>query len=903
MVQSKNSWGTEVDIITLDVESYYDQQYSLSKITIEEYVRSDLFEVIGVGVKVNDGDTEWYSGTMDNIKKYLEKFDFEHSLVLAHNAMFDAAILSWRFGRCPAGWLDTISMSRAIHSTEVGNSLAALSEHYGLGTKGNEVISAMGKRRLDFSAEALTCYGEYCKNDVELTWKLFNILAAGFPANELRLIDLTIKMFSEPVLELAPNYLEQHLLAVRAKKEGFLSAVAEHGGKADLMSNEKFASLLDSMDVVVPRKISLRTGKETWAFAKSDEGFKELLDHPNPLVQAVCAARIGVKSTQEETRTERFLAIARRGKLPVPLRYYAAHTGRWGGDEKINLQNLKRDSKLKHAIMAPEGYMVIDSDSSQIEARTVAWLAGQDDLVRAFENGEDVYKIMASAIYGKPEADITKDERFVGKTTILGCFSADTKVLTDNGWKRIVEVQATDMLWDGEEWITHQGVIPKGLREVVTAYGIDATPEHEILTEHGWQEWYEVATNATLFQSALSKANLLSLHGRCTKSALVNLPDITQSLNVPADGKEELTDITSKQGVLHAAILALKKQVIVLARSIGGTKISYLTSSIGRGFSTVSQAVSHVATHLLANNTVVTGDGGLRYTNHGERIGGHSCGTSYRSLDGKTKHVTLTGLTTTKGMNLTTYDLRHDPKTQGIDVQSVSCKKKLMTYDIAYAGPRNRYTIATSAGSIIVHNCGYGMGAVKFRAQLKVYGVSVSEDEAQRIITIYRETYPMIPLLWRKAGKAIEAMSENATVDLGVDGVLVVDGAKGIRLPNGLYLKYPNLRKIAKDDKEEWAYDTKKGRSLVFTRIYGGKLIENICQALARIVIGEQMLMVARKYKVAMTVHDAIACVVPISEVKSAQEYIELCMRIRPSWAQGLPLNCESGHGHSYGDC
>jgi DNA polymerase len=167
-------------------------------------------------------------------------------------------------------------------------------------------------------------------------------------------------------------------------------------------------------------KKSLATGRQTYAFSKTDEEFKALLEHPDTQVQALVAARLGVKSTIEETRTERFIGIALRGPMPVPLRYYAAHTGRWGGDDKLNLQNLPRTSPLKKAILAPYGYVIIDSDSSQIEARTLAWLAGQDDLVEAFDRGEDVYRIMASAIYLKAIEDVTKDERFVGKTTILG---------------------------------------------------------------------------------------------------------------------------------------------------------------------------------------------------------------------------------------------------------------------------------------------------------------------------------------------------------------------------------------------------------------------------------------------------------------------------------------------------
>ena len=125
-----------MNIITLDFETYYSQTYSLSKLTTEEYVRGKEFEVIGVSVKVNDGETQWFSGTDADIKQFLESFDFDDNLALAHNAMFDAAILTWHFGIHPRGWLDTLSMARAIHSTEVGGSLDKLTQHYGLGQKG-----------------------------------------------------------------------------------------------------------------------------------------------------------------------------------------------------------------------------------------------------------------------------------------------------------------------------------------------------------------------------------------------------------------------------------------------------------------------------------------------------------------------------------------------------------------------------------------------------------------------------------------------------------------------------------------------------------------------------------------------------------------------------------------------
>jgi len=432
------------------------------------------------------------------------------------------------------------------------------------------------------------------------------------------LIDLTLRMFTEPTITLETSILTEHIKKIKATKERLMSAIAHD--RKELMSNAKFAELLEKLNVVVPRKISPTTGKETYAFAKTDEEFKKLLEHENEKVQALVAARLGVKSTIEETRTQRFIDIAGRGTLPIPLRYYAAHTGRWGGDDKINMQNLPRGSQLKKAMCAPEGYKFIDCDLSQIEARTLAWLAEADDLVEAFDRGDDVYKIMASAIYDKPEDEITKEERFVGKTTILGA--------------------------------------------------------------------------------------------------------------------------------------------------------------------------------------------------------------------------------------------------------------------------------------------GYGMGAAKFKSQLKTFGVELEQDECDRIIKVYRETYPDIPKLWRSAGKALKNIMEDKTFDFGREGVVWANGSVGIELPNGLYVRYPNLRNETDEEgNTETVYDTRRGRAILPNRIYGGKVIENVCQALARIVIGEQLLRVSQKYKVVMTVHDAIGCIAPEDEVEQAMEFVEKSMKVRPKWASDLPLDCEGGWGESYGTC
>jgi DNA polymerase len=603
------------------METYYDKDYSLSKITTEEYVRDPRFQVIGVGVKVNDDKTEWFSGTHGKIKEFLAQYDWANSAVLVHNMMFDGSILSWRFGIRPKALFDTLCMARAIHGVEKSASLKALAENYAVGEKGTEVLDAKGKRRGDFTPEELSAYGRYCINDVDLTYDIFNIMMSrGFPKSELKLIDLTLRMFTEPTIGLDRERLEKHLVKTQTMKEDLLKSAGVED-KADLMSNPKFAALLGTLGVPCPMKISPTTGKMTYALAKTDQGMKDLLEHDDPQVQALAAARLGVKSTLEETRTQRFIDIAGRGLLPVPVRYYAAHTGRWGGDDKINLQNLPsrgpNAKALKKCIVAPEGHSIVEADSSQIEARMLAWLAGQDDVVQTFASKGDVYKKMASAIYNVDEADVTKDQRFVGKTTVLGA--------------------------------------------------------------------------------------------------------------------------------------------------------------------------------------------------------------------------------------------------------------------------------------------GYGMGGEKFQLALKNSGVDITKNEAAKIIGIYRETNNMISNMWKQAGTMLRYMVRGDAMPFGKDGVLGVDTyAPGIKLPNGLLIRYDGLLESENEKGgTEYSYKTRMGP----TRIYGGKVVENVTQALARLIIGEQMLRISKKYRVVLTVHDSIVCCVPDQEAEACKAYVEQCMRWVPAWAEGLPVDCEAGVGKNYGEC
>lgn len=615
--------------ITLDFETYYSNEVGFKKQTNEEYLRDAEFEVIGVSVKVDDAATVWFSGDKAATKNFLDQYDWHESALLCHNMMFDGAILAWHYGIVPAMYYDTLCMARAVHGVDAGGSLAKLVERYNLGVKGTEVVNALGKKRLDFDEASLARYGAYCINDTELTYKLFNILAETMNSDELDLIDLTLRMYTQPSLKVDDALLIERLDEVKQEKSDLLrslmsrmSCATEEEVRKKLASNKQFAAVLEEAGAVVPMKTSPATGKQTFALAKNDEGFIALTEDDDSYIQQLCAVRLGTKSTIEESRIERFIHIGARNKgmLPIPLKYYGAHTGRWSGMDMVNFQNLpSRDKKkkaLKNSIVAPRGHIIINCDSSQIEARVLAWLAGQDDVTEQFANGEDVYSAFASKIYKKPISKENPIERFVGKTCVLGL--------------------------------------------------------------------------------------------------------------------------------------------------------------------------------------------------------------------------------------------------------------------------------------------GYGTGAAKLKHTLKTQppNADLDEEECKKIVELYRQVNDNITRFWRDCERALDDMmywpKERKAYYLDQHKTIKVSSS-GLQLPNGLYIRYNNLRK----EDGKFIYDSRKGK----VNIWGGTMVENVVQALARVIVGEQMLSINVRYRPVLTVHDAAVIVVPENELHHALAFITKVMSTPPTWAVGLPVACEAKYGISYGDC
>jgi DNA polymerase len=304
---------------------------------------------------------------------------------------------------------------------EVGNSLAKLANEFGLPPKGQAVHSTDGLEELTHEIEFELA--EYCKHDTFLCEEVFKRLIKDYPAKELRLIDLTLKMFTNPVLELDQEMLREALVEESTKRTELLNRLGIE--EATLASNDKFASVLSGMGIAPPKKISKTTGKEALALAKNDAHFQALLNSDNEDVALLCEARLAVKSTLERTRAQRFLDISERGRLPVPLNYYGAHTGRWSASKGsgLNLQNLKRGSFLRKSIQAPAGYSLVVCDLAQIEPRVLAWMCDYTDLLEIFASGKDAYAQFGAQMFGIPglSKDSHPDLRQSAKSALLGC--------------------------------------------------------------------------------------------------------------------------------------------------------------------------------------------------------------------------------------------------------------------------------------------------------------------------------------------------------------------------------------------------------------------------------------------------------------------------------------------------
>jgi len=417
---------SKLDVLVFDAESYYcSKTYTLRKMSGISYVRDPRFKAHGAAFKLNKEPAYWVTG--QSLVEHLAEFDWTKTVVVSHNSAFDSHVLSHHYGVIPRTYVDTLGMARAVLGGTIPSlSLDALGQHFGHGGKlgKGEALDAVNGVR-DITPEQEEQLALYACEDAELTHKIFGDLWKEFPTSMLDIVDWTIRMITEPTLMLNADIMRKvHEDEVEMKR-----LALENCGltRPQLNSNPKLASVLIDMGINPPLKTSRTTGKTTYAFSKQDQEFTDLQDHPDRDVRDVVIARLAVKSSIEETRSRAYLDLADGTPAPVPLRAFGAmQTGRLSGFDGFNWQNVGRNSGMREGVEAPEGYVLVESDLSNIELRVVAKIAHQFDILNTLAAGGDTYSDFASTLFNTPvtkalakTSPVIGGYRQTGKTSLL----------------------------------------------------------------------------------------------------------------------------------------------------------------------------------------------------------------------------------------------------------------------------------------------------------------------------------------------------------------------------------------------------------------------------------------------------------------------------------------------------
>jgi len=948
-------------LLTLDFETYYGDDYTLSKLTTEAYVRDPRFEEIMVGIKVDDGKT--YTVVGKDIDPALKDLDIGNNAVLCHHSHFDGLILSHHHGLKPKIWFDTLPMGRA----EVGSlsargiSLGALRKHFGMADKGEEVVLARGKHLADFTAEELKNYRRYCGEDVDGTYDIFNLLRPAFATSELKLIDLTTRLFTEPILMLDTALLEEYRDQVLKNKEFLMLRAGV--SREELMSGPKFADVLRRFGVEPEMKDSPTakmpdgSPKQTYAFAKTDDAMKRLLEHEDEFIQILAEARLGVKTTIAETRAKRFIDMSLNGEACVYLKYWGAEqTGRHAGGDSMNWQNLGRSQALEEhhqipsahlmtpegyativdpgafgltklettagqfwpgkchriglrdTVYAPEGHVLVVGDSSNIEARMVCWIAGQEDILDKYRNGEDLYCDMAASTYGYPVTKANKIERQLGKVAVLGlgfgmgkkkffdtatgsqwrvpverdvtdrgvevfrarynklpefwrylndyvipamadgktiyadprqlittlkdglrlpngrilrypnlrqrknpdpespfpvewvfdvreggriiptrlyggklCVDGDTQVLTNLGWVLLKDITVEHQVHDGVDFVSHGGIINKGVQNCIEVDGVLMTPEHEVLTDEGWK-------------TALEK---------------------------PRPYRPDLRDVGSIEAIQK------RRQENVMAIPVP-MRVGNYQSGYGRD---QRNKAGWFAKLRMCKSKV------------DERENDAAWNVEAPSLRGVAQYVTAVFTTFASRVEKLWRAWNNNLSGVGGEVRELLVRYAVWLSNRAYLGtPEQRRRI--------------------LEGQLLLGDSSRPSYEQTRYCS----------------GSGYSSTC-TGNGDKQVNAVLPTGTQPTARTVYDILNCGPRHRFVV------------RGRDAPFI-VHN---CENIVQALARIVVLDQAVEISRQYKVAMMVHDEAACCVPEAVAEECEQLMMRVMSTTPSWCAGLPLGVEVG--------
>nr|DAS43171.1 MAG TPA: DNA polymerase I [Caudoviricetes sp.] len=839
--------------ITLDFETYYckKSKYSLAAkgMTIEKYIRNPKFEIIGLAVKVGNKPTEWLCPhEIEDWIKHIEiAYGWDNVRVIAHNARFDAAILGWKYNIYPKQIADTMLMSRACqlwdgHSLD--NVTRNLRDRYNWGivrddngqtmwgkfemkdlpdtlNKGDEVVNADGKQLFDFTEAEYDAYADYCITDVDLTWSAYNwfMKVREFPEKEIEIMTLTIEMFTYPVIELHKPVLLEVEKTVNGKRQALLDKVG--ATVEDLRSDAKFAELLRQLGVEPPTKLNPK-GEVKYAFAKKDLGFLKLLEHEDQSVVELVEARLGNKSSQAVTRVKTLLEMSDRGLLPIPLEYYAAHTGRWGG-----------------------------------------------------------------------------------------CLVADTLVLVKNekekfiAWKPIVTVSPRELVFDGKEFVAHDGVQYRGDAIVMSYNGIVGTPNHLVLCNNdGYYsiknliELGEAGTSGIAYAPMPPSGEGYVYHGKLFD--LDNSYDPIESVyDIVNCGPNHRFAVLTRSGIaiVHNSdginLQNFNRNQLVDKSTPTGTKVFYADKADAVAKVLDDGKVQLVRAGVVDNDEELLHTMGLR-----------------------------DALKAPKGKKLVVFDLSQvelranawewgeqwvlDTLVQGKDIYKVTASS---TYGIPYEEVNKSQRFVGKSQQL---GLGYGAGVNGLKVVMGKRSEEFTDDELQSFVNAYRNAASNIVRGWRQCKAALEAMTKGATITFCKDDILSTDGHR-IALPNGLHLTYRDIHaRPGEIGPEYWFWGkNKQTKKPDWEKTFSGKVDENITQSLCRIIMGDIMIAIREDFAkrnwsrddahICLTVHDEVIVCCKDELAEEVSEIMQYQMKKSRDWYHDLPLDCAGDIAQRYG--
>ncbi len=872
----------------VDFESYYDGDCSITTLGPRGYFSHPLFDAYMITVVGDDGFV--YAGCP-------REFDWsiltDHA-VLSHNAAFDQSLylygveVGWFKPCSPAEWHCTADMTAFLGlPRSLKNASATV---FGLEVNKTTRDNMKGKQWAAMTDDFKKEVTEYAVKDSELCLRLWQELSDKWPQVE-RDISYLNRRVGQRGIPIDTELLKKNLENIRTElfnAEQSIPWISEHTP----LSRKAFNEQCRKQGIEPPASIA--AGNED-----ADKWFAAFQD--------ACPWARGVQNYRRINAFLRKLEAFDSGTMPDG-RYYgglmycgANPTARFSGSGgNLNLQNLPRDEmfgvNFRHMIRPKEGYKLVVVDLSQIEVRTLCWLAEDRKALDLIRDSDDIYHAFGVLLgLHNPANGQLKDFdpklRHKIKSIVLGCFGPETKVLTDRGWVDIVGVRDTDKVWDGTQWVHHEGLLYQGVQETISRFGVEATSDHEILTEHGWREWNEIQRSEKDLKSALVMASLPSCHTSEQRETMAGLGG-TRWSNVRAAGVELLTAIICKVEKLLDVIVAPNKHLRVQQCVNSGTLNLYQTQRIGKDCSIelVPSTIGVTTRTTPDTTTMVVAEFG--YMSLGSAIGQSFLRTSSHLMGGINHIFNSIGSTITKVTSRIIYGLLPRCRTSTIGgllrvckKESKSWRRKSEVYDLKNCGPNNRFTVKTDFGPILVHNCGYGMGATKFST---FSGMSM--EEAEKAVKLYRDRMPTVPKFWR-------------SLDQNMATACAVGEPFELELPSGRSLRYGKIKRM----KEVGSVNrfrhigkiVRNGQLRDFP-LWGGILTENLSQGLARDIFSDMMLRVdAAGFPVILHVHDEMVCEVPEAQAEEALAKILEIMHTPPQWIPDIPVAAE-GHVLDY---